>query len=1016
MDGIRTIRPVMVLAVLLCVLMVSAAAVPPLPAEFYGTVSLQGSPAPVGTVITAKINDQIRGQFTLKEPGKFGGTGIFDDKMVVAASEDDLKGGPSSVCFFIGDTKADQVIPFEPGKIQQLELSAGGSPSGIVADFEGTPTSGNAPLTVKFTDKSMGNPTMWMWDFGDGPIPMDVSCSGDGCNNIANPTHTYSTPGTYTVKLTASSQTSGSSVKEKTGYITVSGSGAGPKASFTVDKRSGPKPLTVQFTDTSSGSPTMWMWDFGDGTNDTVASPCHTYQQAGIYSVQLTASNQQGTDKKVEKEFISVTGDIPPPVAMFEGTPVSGSAPLTVQFKDLSLGPPTSYYWDFGDATISDQANPAHTYSGPGSYTVSLTVTNSGGSHTTKRENYILVGGSGGVVADFEAAPTSGAAPLTVKFSDKSTGSPTMWNWDFGDDVVIPMDADASCSGGGCNNIANPTHTYSKPGTYTVKLTASSQTGGSSTKVREGYIVVSQSGGVVADFEAAPTNGAAPLTVKFSDKSTGSPTMWMWDFGDDVVIPMDANASCSGGGCNNIANPTHTYSKPGTYTVKLTASSQTGGSSTKVREGYIIVSQSGGVVADFEAAPTNGAAPLTVKFSDKSTGSPTMWNWDFGDDVVIPMDADASCSGGSCNNIANPTHTYSKPGTYTVKLTASSQTGGSSTKVREGYIIVSQSGGGIIADFSGSPTSGSVPLTIQFSDRSIGGPIMWAWDFGDGGTDMVANPSHVYRNPGSYTVKLTASNTQSTNSVTKSGYISASQAGPGGSVKITYAPDRSQVFLNNQLQGETRFLQTFRIGNMPAGVNQLRISKPGFIDYVRDISVAAGKEAEIIADMRIKPTNNGIVSIYTYPAGSSVYVDGNLAGTGPLWLADVTPGVHSLRVTAPNYLDWNQQVNVMGGGSVTYVTAALYPSWWTPMYGYVMISSLPANGVAYMDGVAQGNTPITLSQVKPGVHTVRVELAGYKPFEQQVNVMEGRTAYVIAQMNQGGQDGVIPMSAMSTSG
>jgi len=406
------------------------------------------------------------------------------------------------------------------------------------------------------------------------------------------------------------------------------------------------------------------------------------------------------------------------------------------------------------------------------------------------------------------------------------------------------------------------------------------------------------------------------------------------------------------------------------------------------------------VVADFEGAPTSGSAPLTVQFTDKSVGGPTMWSWNFGD--------------GSTDMVACPTHTYTTPGTYTVTLTASSQTGGSSTKVRDGYITVGQSGT-IIADFIGVPTSGNAPLTVQFSDRSIGGPTMWSWDFGDGSTDLVANPAHVYRNPGTYTVKLTASNQQSSNTVTKTGYISVSQAGPGGSIKITYAPDRSQVYLNDQLKGETRFLKTFRIDNMPAGVNRLKITKPGFTDYIRDISVGTGKTAEVIADMRIKPTANGILSVYTYPAGSMVYLDGVSVGMGPLWLADVTPGRHALRVTANEYLDWNQQIDVMGGGTVTYVTAALYPSWWTPTYGYIMVSSLPANGVAYLDGAAQGNTPLTLSQVSPGVHTVKVELPGYQPFEQQVTVMEGRTAYVIAQMGSSGngQNDVIPMSVQS---
>jgi len=953
MDGIRIIKPAGLLVILLCALMMSAAAVPPLPAEFYGTVTLQGSAAPAGMVIVAKIHDQVRGQLTLTEAGTYGGNGIFDDKLVVAATEDDIKSGAASVSFFIGDYAANQVVPFEPGKVQKLDLTAGGSPSEVDADFVGSPTSGVAPLTVQFTDTSTGGPTMWSWNFGDGGTDMvgnpshtytspgvytitltassqtggssteekvgyitvtqpgeidadfvgsptsgvaplavqftDTSTGGPtmwswnfgdgGTAMVANPSHTYNSVGNYTVTLTASSQTGGTSTEEKVGYITVTGSGEGPKASFTVDKRSGPKPLTVQFTDTSTGLPTMWSWNFGDGGTAMVASPSYTYQQAGVYTVSLTASNLAGSDTKVEDDFIAVTGDIPPPVAMFEATPVSGSAPLTVQFKDLSIGPPTSYYWDFGDASTSDQANPSHSYANPGSYTVTLTVANSGGSHTMKRENYISVTGPGTISADFTAAPTTGVAPLTVQFTDTSTGGPTMWSWNFGD--------------GGTDMVANPSHTYTNPGTYSVTLTASSQTGGSSTKVREGYITVSPSGGVVADFTAAPTTGVAPLTVQFTDTSTGGPTMWSWNFGD--------------GGTDMVANPSHTYTNPGTYTITLTASSQTGGSSTKVRDGFIVV---------------------------------------------------------------NPP-------------------------------------GGIIADFAGVPTSGNVPLTVQFSDQSIGGPTMWAWDFGDGSTDLIANPSHVYRNPGIYTVKLTASNAQSSNSVTKTGYISASQPGPGGSIKITYAPDRSQVYLNEQFMGETKFLQTFRIDNLPAGVNQLRLTKPGFTDYFRDISIGTGKVAEIIADMQIKPTANGIISVYTYPAGSSVYVDGVLAGVGPLWLADVTPGTHLIRVTAPEYLDWNQEVTVAGGGSVTYVTAALYPSWWTPMYGYVMVSSLPGNAMVYLDGVDQGMTPLTLSQVKPGAHSIKVELSGYPPYEQQVNVMEGRTAYVIAQM---GPEEVIPMA------
>jgi len=874
MDGIRLLRPLALVTVLLCILMTAASAVPPLPAEFFGSVSVGGVPAAAGTTLVAKINDQVRGQAVITTPGQYGGSGIFDNKLVIAVTEDDLKSGTPTITFFIGDVKADQSVQYQQGSAGRLDLTSGGV-CNIVAEFSGAPLSGDVPLTVQFTDMSSGKPTMWAWDFGNG-----------GTDMVANPVHVYKTAGTYTVKLTASSQTGGSNTRVKEGYVKAGKSGQGPKAAFTVDKRSGPVPLTVQFTDRSSGNPTMWAWDFGDGGTDMMANPVHTYKNAGIYTVSLTASNTLGSDKKTEPDYISVTGDIPPPVAMFEASPLSGNAPLEVKFKDLSLGPPTSYAWDFGDGTTSAEPNPVHVYT-TGTYTVKLTVRDSGGSQTMKRDNYITVGPSSGINADFSANPTSGNIPLTVQFKDLSSGKPTMWAWDFGD--------------GETDMVANPLHIYQKPGMYNVKLTASSQTGGSSTKVRNGYINVGPSGGINADFSANPTTGMPPLAVQFKDLSSGKPTMWAWDFGD--------------GGTDMVANPLHIYQKPGMYNVKLTASSQTGGSSTKVRNGYINVGPSGGIVADF----------------------------------------------------------------------------------------------------IGSPTAGGTPLAVQFNDRSKGGPIMWAWDFGDGTSDIVANPLHVYAKPGRYTVKLVASNQVSSSTAVKPDYISVQgPPAPGsGVIRIIYAPDRSTVYVDNIRVGETKFLQTFVIGNLQPGNHQLKVTKPGFVDYIITVPVRYDRSTDVIADMRLQPTPNGILSVYTYPKGSSVFVDGNPVGNGPVWLADVRPGIHLVRVTSPGYLEWSQMVEIRGGGSVSYITAALYPSWWTPLYGYVMISSIPGHGAAFLDGVPVGSTPVTLSQVAPGDHTVRIDLQGYQPWEQVVKVMEGRTAYVVAQMTGGGSP-VIPASTGSS--
>ena len=145
----------------------------------------------------------------------------------------------------------------------------------------------------------------------------------------------------------------------------------------------------------------MWSWAMGMEEYPQ-ASPSYTYQVQGICCQPYFLT--RNSDTKTEPDYISVIGDIPPPVAMFEATPLSGSAPLTVQFTDLSIGPPTSYAWDFGDGATSAEENPCHTYTAGGVFTVKLTVKNSGGSHTMTRENYISVGGSH-IVANFTGTP-----------------------------------------------------------------------------------------------------------------------------------------------------------------------------------------------------------------------------------------------------------------------------------------------------------------------------------------------------------------------------------------------------------------------------------------------------------------------------------------------------------------------------------------------------------------------------------------------------------------------------------
>ncbi|AKB48342.1 cell surface protein [Methanosarcina sp. Kolksee] len=337
-------------------------------------------------------------------------------------------------------------------------------PTPPIADFSASPTSGNAPLKVTFTDKSSNSPTSWKWTFGDGKTSTEQ-----------NPVHTYTKAGTYTVVLTASNA-GGSNTVTKSKYITVKTAPIKPVAAFSATPTSGNAPLKVQFTDKSTGSPTSWKWTFGDGKTSTVKTPVHTYSKEGKYTVSLTVKNAAGTNTKTIKNYITVKTVPIKPVAAFSATPTSGNAPLKVQFTDKSTGSPTSWKWSFGDGKTSTVKTPVHTYSKEGKYTVSLTVKNAAGTNTKTIKNYITVKTAPiKPVASFSATPTSGKAPLKVQFTDKSTGSPTSWKWSFGDGTYSIK--------------KNPSYTYDEAGKYTVSLTVKNAAG-TNTKTIKNYIVV----------------------------------------------------------------------------------------------------------------------------------------------------------------------------------------------------------------------------------------------------------------------------------------------------------------------------------------------------------------------------------------------------------------------------------------------------------------------------------------------------------------------------------------------
>jgi len=167
----------------------------------------------------------------------------------------------------------------------------------------------------------------------------------------------------------------------------------------------------------------------------------------------------------------------------------------------------------------------------------------------------------------------------------------------------------------------------------------------------------------------------------------------------------------------------------------------------------------GGLVADFSGTPTTGTAPLEVSFTDTSTGEITGWSWDFDN------------NGTEDSTDQNPTHTYTDSGTYSVTLEVTGP-GGTDTEIKTNYITVTEEPIPPAADFSGTPTTGTVPLEVSFTDTSTGEITEWSWYFGDTSpTNNEQNPTHTYDAPGIYTVSLTVTGPGGTDTETKTNYI-----------------------------------------------------------------------------------------------------------------------------------------------------------------------------------------------------------------------------------------------------
>ncbi|WP_048180706.1 PGF-pre-PGF domain-containing protein [Methanosarcina siciliae] len=445
-----------------------------------------------------------------------------------------------------GDGIADSAYAISEKNCDYLPLTARYNSVSPAPDFTANVTSGTAPLVVLFTDTgSGGTPTSWLWDFGDGITSKHAQTAK----------HTFTNPGTYDVSLTLTNA-AGSNTVNKVNYITVTSRQApvadffSPEVNDLIDfGESIPTNKTVSFTDNSTGSPTSWLWDFGDGDTSTAQNPEHVYSARGGYTVNLTVTNSIGSNTTSKYGYVLV-GVMDEPVipAYFSSDVTSGNAPLTVTFVDDLDAELPNYpiwrEWDFGDGVVqtyvvddNESATPyaTHVYEKPGKYTVTLYMDNRGGKSIITKYNYITVTDPNATVVNFSANVSSGPAPLVVLFTDTSTGpAPTSWFWNFGDGI-------------NSKHAMNATHTFTDAGNYTVSLTVENSEG-NNTVTKTDYIVVtepvatSSSGGSSHKSSNGGGGGGSPEPAK--NVETKELSQVFITNGKEVKFDFNENATC----------------------------------------------------------------------------------------------------------------------------------------------------------------------------------------------------------------------------------------------------------------------------------------------------------------------------------------------------------------------------------------------------------------------------------------------------------------------------------------
>jgi gliding motility-associated-like protein len=551
----------------------------------------------------------------------------------------------------------------------------------------------DSPYLKRFINKSVAAQTL-QWDFGDGTT-----------STVANPTHIFSKTGRFFVKLTV---TSPPCVDEFTDTVYVIDERPDIAFKSNIICRRGIGELTA--TNINPAYIRRYEWNFGDGTPvvvTTVPQVIHRYNTSGVFSTTLTIVDRLNCKRVVTKpQSVTVYG----PKAGFTnpaGSCINAPVTFTNQSQPYPGFPIVRWVINYGDGKADTTTSPVltHTYNAPGTYTVTMVITDQYGcTDSLVKPAAIIISNP---KANFRIADSLVCNSTPVNFVSTSSGSTLTYLWHFGD--------------GTSATVRNPAHAYTAEGVYTVSLVVKDKFGCTDSIAKDSIVTI---GNPKAAFNMSDSViSCPPAQISFTSNAVNFESI-RWDFGD--------------GSSSDILNPVHYFLNAGTYKVKLVIQGYGNCADSSVKTVFVK-----GPSGTITYTPLANCAPATVNFTGSSANSTSNFTWDFGDGNTVT----------TTSNTAS--HIYRSVGRYLPKLLLSDTVLNCQVAIF-GSDTISVTGAN--AFIKTQPLVFCDSATVRFTDSSV---VLfdtintYLWNFGDGQISGVKNPVHVFSAPGHYPVRLT---------------------------------------------------------------------------------------------------------------------------------------------------------------------------------------------------------------------------------------------------------------------